>query len=154
MSGHAFRPSGGNSIAAVRAAAGTMAADADCFADEVVIDFPSVVPAVERMRSAFVDDGSPSIPMNAEITLSPRQAFDGASVFLYVPVRCTCRACGGRGETWPDRCQRCAGSGTELRRHEVQVSVPSGVADGARFRFLVTARPDPPTPIELRVAVR
>ena len=108
----------------------------------------------ERMRSAFVDDQPASAPLKAEITLSARQAFEGTTVPLDVPVRCTCGHCGGRGETWPDPCSRCAGTGMELRQHQVQVSVPPRVADGARFRFLVAPRHDPPTHIELHVAIR
>ena len=125
----------------------------DCFADEVVIDFPSVAPAVERIRRAFVDEG-PRAPLPAELSISPKQAFEGATVPLDVPVQCTCRDCGGRGETWPDRCERCHGTGLEYRRHQVQVSVPARVADGTRFYFSVARRPDPPTYIELHVAIR
>lgn len=133
---------------------GTLGARVDCFSDEVVIDFPSVTTAVERMRSAFVDDAPGSAPLTAEISLSQQQAFDGATVLLHVPVRCTCRECGGRGETWSDPCALCSGTGTELRRHQVQVFIPSGVTDGTRFRFLVAPRHESPTHIELRVAVR
>jgi hypothetical protein len=125
----------------------------DCFADEVVIDFPSVAPAVERMRRGFEDKVSRT-PLTAEVALTPRQAFEGAVVPLDVPVRYTCRTCGGRGETWPDPCTTCAGTGVEMRHHQVQVSVPARVADGARFRFLIAPRHDLPTHIELRVAIR
>ena len=53
-------------------------------------------------------------------------------------MRGTCPSCGGRGETWRERCDRCAGSGESLFHHPVRVSVPPGVVDGARFRFRVT----------------
>lgn len=125
----------------------------DCFADEVVIDFPSVAPAVERIRRAFVDE-RPHPPLAAELSISPRQAFEGATVPFDVPVRSTCRDCGGRGETWPDPCARCQGTGLEYRQHQVQVSVPARVADGTRFHFSVARTPDPPTYIELYVAIR
>lgn len=148
-----LRPRHGGSIAVV-GAPGRCAAHIECFADDVVIDFPSVAAAVERMRSAFVEDGPRRTPLAVHITMSPKQAVEGAMVSFDVPVRCTCRECGGRGETWPDRCGLCAGTGAELRRHQVQVLVPGGVANGARFRFLVAPRHDPPTHIELRVAVR
>lgn len=153
MSGGTFRPFGGGSIAVLGATGGRRSVPVDCFADEVAIDFPSVAEAVERMRSAFVD-GVPDSPLRADVRLSPHQAYTGATVPLDVPVRCTCRACGGRGEHWPDPCARCSGTGTELRQHQVQVLVPARVADGARFRFLVAPRHDPPTHIELHVAVR
>jgi len=77
----------------------------------------------------------------------------GATVPLEVPVRCTCHSCGGRGETWTEPCTRCEGSGNELLRHQLQVSVPAGVSDGTRFHFTVTPKHDPPTRIELHVLV-
>jgi len=149
MRGHTFRPHG--SGAAV-AAGIEIAPDASCFADEVVVDFPSVAPAVDRMRNAFLADER-GASLRAAIRLSAREARTGATVPLEVPVRCTCRDCGGRGGTWAERCQPCAGSGTRMLRHLLQVSVPAGVLDGTRFYFTVTPRQDPPTRIELHVLV-
>jgi hypothetical protein len=140
----------GSTAAAV--AGGAIRDDGSCFADEVVIDFPSVAPAVDRLRSAFLADERVAA-LKAAIQLSPREAMAGATVPLEVPVRLTCQSCGGRGETWTEPCARCAGSGTELLRHQLQVSVPAGVLDGARFHFTVTPRHDPPTRIELHVLV-
>jgi hypothetical protein len=122
-----------------------------CFADEVVIDFPSIAPAVERMRSAFVDEQARTLTLALEIT--PRDATEGTTVPLDVPVRCTCRACGGRGETWGHPCSTCAGSAIELLHHQVHITVPAGVEDGACFHFSVSARHDLSTRIELRVLV-
>jgi hypothetical protein len=153
MNGDTFRPIGGDAIAAVGGEDAACAPHGDCFADEVVIDFPSVAPAVERMRHAFVD-GDRRVPLSARISLSARQAADGVTVPLDVPVRTTCRRCGGRGETWSERCAACDSTGTEVLRHQVHVSVPAGVGDGARFRFSVATRHDPPTRVELLVAVR
>ena len=125
---------------------------ADCFADEVVIDFPSVAPAVDRMRRAFLVDERVA-PTMATIRLSPREAREGAMVPLEVPVSCTCRVCGGRGETWTEPCGCCKGSGAELRRHQLKVAVPAGDPHGTRFNFTVTPRHDHPTRIELRILV-
>jgi hypothetical protein len=122
------------------------------FADEVVIDFPSVAPAIERMRSAFLAEEHVKT-LTAALEISPREAREGATVPLDVPVRCTCRACGGRGETWTQPCGCCAGSGIELLHHQVHISVPAGVEDGACFHFSVAARHDLSTRIELRVLV-
>jgi DnaJ-class molecular chaperone len=72
---------------------------------------------------------------------------------LDVPVRCTCHYCGGRGESWAEPCPYCDGNGSELLHHQVRVSVPAGVIDGARFHFTVTPRHHPPTRIELRIHV-
>lgn len=150
MGGNTFRPFGGGS-AAIFGGADTRP-DASCFADEVVIDFPSVAPAVDRMRSAFLaDERVPAL--SAAIRLSQREAREGALVPLEVPLRCTCHDCGGRGETWTEPCARCEGSGTELRYHQGQVTVPAGVLDGACFTFTVTPRHNPPTRVELRVLV-
>ena len=150
MGGNTFRPFGGGSAAI---AGGTdHRSDASCFADEVVIDFPSVASAVDRMRSAFLADER-AAAMSTAICLSPREARDGAMMPLEVSVRRTCRECGGRGETWTEPCVLCRGSGTEFRRQRLQVAVPAGVLDGTCFNFTVTPHHDPPTRVELRVLV-
>jgi hypothetical protein len=153
MKGDTSWPRDGDAIAVLGTEDAGHAAHVDCFADEVVIDFPSVAPAVEKMRHAFteIDRGA---PLCARVDLSPRDASNGVTLPLDVPVRTTCRACGGRGETWSEPCARCAGTGTAVLRHQVHVSVPAGVVDGARFRFSVATRHDPPTRVELHVAVR
>lgn len=152
MSGNTFRPFGDDAIAVLGGEPGGAAPHADCFADEVVIDFPSVAQAVEKMRHAFVEtDGGTAV--RARVRLSARQAAEGVTLLLDVPVRNTCHQCGGRGETWAEPCVPCGGTGTGLRRHHVDVTVPAGVADGTRFRFTVAARHDPPTRVELLVAV-
>ncbi|MEW6321287.1 MAG: hypothetical protein AB1635_09370 [Acidobacteriota bacterium] len=122
------------------------------FADEVDIDFPSVVPAVERMRQPFVDPDV-SVPLVARITLSPHQAHAGAAVPVEVPVRVNCRSCGGRGEVWSEPCRPCGGSGHSCSRHWLTVSVPAGVADGDGFTFSVTPPRGPRTRVDVRVAV-
>ena len=58
------------------------------FADEVVIDFPSVAPAIERMRSAFLADEHVKT-LTAALEISPREAREGATVPLDVPVAST-----------------------------------------------------------------
>lgn len=150
MAWKAFGGFGGHAIA-VRGAEDARH-ERSCFADEVVIDFPSIAPAVERMRSAFVaDEHARTLTVALEIT--PRDATEGTTVPLDVPVRCTCRACGGRGEAWGHACATCAGSGIDLLRHQVHITVPAGVEDGACFHFSVSARHDLSTRIELRVLV-
>jgi DnaJ-class molecular chaperone len=152
MKGDTFRPPDGDAIAVLGAEQAERAPHLDCFADEVVIDFPSVAPAVEKMRHAFVESGQ-GTAISARIDISVRQAADGVRLPLDVPLRTTCRMCGGRGETWSEPCARCDASGIELLSHQVHVSVPAGVVDGARFRFSVAFRHDPPTRVELQVAV-
>ena len=125
------------------------------FADEIAIDFPSISEVIDRIRRGFfgfdeVEDES----LCAEILLSRREASDGVTVPLDVPVRSTCPLCGGRGESWMETCRGCRGTGDWHLPHRVRLSVPAGVADGTRFRFTVSAPGTPPTHIEVRVAVR
>ena len=144
-----FRPFGGDSVAVM---AGEDRHDASCFADEVAIDFPSVDVALARIRRAFLADERPR-QLRATVRLSDREARNGATVPLDVPMHCTCRQCGGRGESWTEPCGTCRGDGFELLRHAVHVTIPAGVRNGARFLFTVTPRNNRPTRIELRVAV-
>ena len=150
MGGHTFRSFGGPQVAVIgdEESHDTVS----YFADEVAIDFPSVAPAVDRIRSSFLAEER-SATVATAIDVSPREAIEGATVSLDVPVRCTCHDCGGRGGTWAESCGRCHGSGTELLEHRLQVLLPAGVADGACFHFTVTPRHHPPTRIELRVRV-
>jgi hypothetical protein len=126
----------------------------ECFADEIAIDFPSVGPAVERMRDAFLGEPLESDVLCTEVQLTKREASDGLVVPLSVPIRATCADCGGRGETWTEPCECCDGTGQSLFHHPVRVSVPAGVADGARFRFRITSPDAAAVRVELRVTVR
>jgi hypothetical protein len=147
MRGRAFRSYGSDQIAVL---AGDDGRSDACFADDVVIDFPSMVAAVNRIRRAFLAAEQPDT-LRASVELSPGEARDGVSVPLDVPVRCICRQCGGRGESWSESCLGCRGSGSEFLKHQLQVTIPAGVPDGARFHFTVTARHHPPTRIELEI---
>ncbi|MGC4082624.1 MAG: hypothetical protein QM736_11065 [Vicinamibacterales bacterium] len=88
-----------------------------------------------------------------EVRLSNREALRGTIVPLELPIRGTCRRCGGRGEVWTEPCGACCGSGDSLVRHPIRVSVPPGVPDGARFRFRVSSPHAATVRVELRVAV-
>ena len=46
----------------------------ECFADEIAIDFPSIAPAVDRVRETFVSSDEYAVPLETEIALTPRQA--------------------------------------------------------------------------------
>lgn len=149
MRGHSFPPFGGSQLAVI---ASEDFRHASCFADEVVIDFPSVAGAVDRIRRAFLAEERPA-PESAVIQLSRREAHAGVIAPLEVPLVCTCRRCGGRGESWTEACSRCEGRGTERLPQLLRVTIPAGVLHGTRFLFTVTPPHNPPTRIELSVLV-
>jgi DnaJ-class molecular chaperone len=127
-----------------------------CFDDEVGIDFPSLHAAVERMREGFAaawHETDHLRQLSTELHLSAREAFDGVTVPLDVPVRKLCLCCGGRGELWPDPCERCEGTGEAIARHPVRLVVPPRVQNGDRFSLSVSAPSAPPTRVEVRVVL-
>jgi hypothetical protein len=126
----------------------------ECFADEIAIDFPSVGCVVDRMRDAFFGERCDADVLRAELSLSQREAVDGLVVPFEIPVRATCPNCGGRGETWAEVCDLCDGRGESSFQYPVSVTVPAGVADGARFRFRVTSPDASTVRVEIRVAIR
>ena len=121
--------------------------------DEIAIDFPSVANVLDRMRDAFFAAG-PVVTLAAEIVLTAREAFDGVTVPLEVPLRRTCRSCGGRGETWAEWCSGCGGLGEVAANQEMRVRVPAGVREGATFRFSVAPPGAPVTVVQVRVSIR
>jgi hypothetical protein len=122
------------------------------YGDDAAVDFPSAAPAIERIRTAFLSNER-SQPLHASLTLAPRDARTGVSVPLDVPLRYTCRQCGGRGESWGERCESCEGSGAQFSVERFRVRVPAGVVDGTSFRFSLTPRHHPTTRVELRIRV-
>ena len=129
----------------------------DWFDDEIAIDFPSLRAVVERMREAFVGAAAETEDhrhLSAELHLSAREAFDGVTLPLDVPIRKLCGACGGRGEDWPEPCQKCDGTGHAIARHPVRLIVPARVQDGDRFSLSVCAPSASPTRVEVRIAVK
>jgi hypothetical protein len=124
-----------------------------CFADEVAIDFPSVRPAVERMREAFLGVRAEP-PVRVEVALSPVEARLGGDVRLEVPIRRTCGVCGGRGEVWNDLCDACEGVGHAAERQVLEVAMPPGMRDGARVNLIVSPRHALTTRVELHVCIR
>jgi hypothetical protein len=126
---------------------------ADCLADEVQLDFPSVLTVLDRMRHSFFG-GAGAPGSGPEIVVTPQEAFWGAVVPFDVPVRRTCATCGGRGEVWNDWCADCAGVGDLDARQAVRLRIPAGVRDGARIRFRVAAPGTRPALIDARINIR
>src|SRR5258708_31388952 len=69
---------------------------ADCLADEVNVDFPSVLTVLDSMRQSFFG-GAARFDPRPDIVVTAPEAFWGALVPLGVPVRRTRPPCGGRG---------------------------------------------------------
>jgi hypothetical protein len=131
------------------------AASADeCFADEIAIDFPSVDQLMAKVRDAFLGEAIDAETLTTEVAVSTRQASRGVVLPLEVPLRGTCQVCGGRGETWTEPCRPCRGTGQRLVHHPLKLSVPPGVAHGARFRFRINSPHAAPVRVEVRVAVK
>lgn len=126
----------------------------ECFADEIAIDFPSVGRCVERMRDRFLGEDADTGLLCAEVSLSKQEAFKGQALALEVPILSTCTRCGGRGETWTERCDDCDGTGQLRQRHPFTLSVPRGVADGSRLRFRVKGADGSAVTVEVRIAIR
>lgn len=122
----------------------------DCFADEIAVDFPSVGTVVDRMRDTFFGERDDHV-LRADLVLSGRQASGGLVVPIELDVPGTCESCGGRGESWTDRCDGCHGTGKAMFQRRLRVSVPRGVADGARFRFRLASPHAPPVLVEVCV---
>ena len=126
----------------------------ECFADEIAIDFPSVDHMMVRERDAFLGESTGADTLTTEVSLSTLDASRGIVLPLEVPLRGTCAVCGGRGETWTEPCSACLGTGATLVHHPLRLSVPPGVAHGARFRFRISSPHAAPVRVEIRVAVR
>ncbi len=124
-----------------------------CFADEIAIDFPALGMAIDRARDTFASADEHLAAATASVTLTPRQAFDGTIVPLEVALPSLCVRCGGRGESWSDPCANCRGTGESAQPHHVQLVVPARVADGTRFRFVLTSPWARPTRVEVTVSV-
>jgi hypothetical protein len=143
-----------DSFRAVREAAFAAVVPHEAFADEIAIDFPSVARLVRRERDVFLGEDAGGDTLAADVSLSTRDAWTGTIIPLEVPIRGTCRFCGGRGETWTEPCGACCGTGDSLVRHPVQLSVPPRVADGACLRFRVSSPHAATVRVIVRVAIR
>ena len=120
----------------------------------IEIDFSLVSLFAARERDAFLGERSDFDTLTVDVLLSSREAWMGTVVPLTLALRGTCELCGGRGETWTEPCARCSGSGDALVHHPVHLSVPAGVADGARLRYRVNSPHAAPVRVEMRVAIR
>ena len=126
---------------------------ADCLADEVDVDFPSVLTVLDSMRQSFFG-GAARFEPGPDVVVTAREAFWGAIVPLAVPVRRTCAQCGGRGEVWSDWCVECGGIGDLPAFQAVSLRVPAGAHDGTRVRFRVAPPGIRETLIDARIVIK
>jgi len=125
----------------------------DYLADEIDVDFPSVLTVLDSMRHSFF--GEPArFESGPDVVVTPREAFWGAIVPLGIPVRRTCAECGGRGEIWSDWCVDCAGIGDLPVFQAVNLRVPAGVHDGSHVRFRVSVPGIRETLIDARIVIK
>jgi len=122
------------------------------YGDDAAVDFPSAASAIERIKASFFSHDKRR-PLQASLSLSPAEARNGITVPLDVPLRYTCRQCGGRGESWGESCVPCDQSGVQFSVERFRVRVPPGVVDGTSFRFSLTPRHHPTTRVELLIRV-
>jgi hypothetical protein len=122
-------------------------------ADEVHLDFPSVLSVLDRMRHSFFGSSRQAGPA-PDLVVTPQEAFWGATVPIHVPVSRTCERCGGRGEVWNDWCADCGGEGDRPALQGVRVRIPPGVQDGTRIRFRVTAPGLRPALVDARIRIQ
>jgi DnaJ-like protein len=126
---------------------------AECLADDVSLDFPSVLTVLDSMRQSFFGAAARS-EAGPDVVVTPREAFWGATVRLGVPVRRTCAECGGRGEVWSEWCGECAGIGDEAAFQVINLRVPAGVHEGTRLRFRVAAPDIRDVLVDARIVIK
>ena len=126
---------------------------ADCLADDVDVDFPSVLTVLDSMRQSFFG-GAARLESGPDVVITPQEAFWGAIVPLSVPVRRTCAECGGRGEVWSDWCVECAGIGDVPAFQALNLRIPPRVHDGRRLRFRLVVPGIRETLVEARIVIK
>ena len=139
---------------AARDDASATIASVNYFADEVAIDFPSLHRIVPRVRDRFLGADSDDDLLRTVVSLSHREARSGTIVPLDVPMCTTCTQCAGRGGTWAEHCGACCGAGHAVVHNPVRVTVPQGIAHGARLYLRVHAPSAIPVRVEVRITVR
>ena len=97
------------------------------------------VPVEEIFRPFFErhspgHGGSPETP-EFELILNRRDAVPGAAVEFDLPIRISCRFCGGTGRDWMFPCMACLGSGTEDVLPRIALRLPPFLRDGCRLEI-------------------
>jgi len=126
---------------------------ADCLADEVDVDFPSVLTVLDRMRQSFFG-GPPGWSPAPTFVVTPQEAFWGAIVPLSVPVRARARGAAAAAKVWNDWCVECAGVGDLPDCQGGNLRIPAGVQDGRRLRFRLVVPGIRETLVDARVVIK
>lgn len=109
--------------------------------NEIGIDFPSMVPSLDRIRDAFFRvPGGEQLGGPFELVVAAHELGRSQDIILAVPYNLTCEACGGRGESWGAWCERCGSCGETDVQRAVRVTLPRRLTDGAHFRLRVVDR--------------
>lgn len=152
MSDH-LQPLRGELLPASVTPQATLTLARSCFGDEIAIDFPSMGAVVDRLRDQLRLADESLASETAEVVLTDEQARGGAVVPLALQLRGLCADCGGRGESWSEPCAQCEGSGEHQQRHHFRLSLPPGVLDGTRFRFVVAPPEARATRVDVTISI-
>jgi molecular chaperone DnaJ len=98
--------------------------------------FRTFSPSFEELFDRLWRNYNPSRPemeplygLNVEILITPRQAFRGGRVRLFVPAKVTCPLCSGHGGIGWFECARCHGSGHISGEFPVVLEFPPGIVN-------------------------
>ena len=78
--------------------------------------------------------GDPETP-EFELILNRQDAVPGSIVEFELPIRISCRFCGGTGRDWMFPCMACLGSGTEEGSPRIALRLPAILRDGSRLEI-------------------
>ena len=118
-----------------------------------VVDGARRMFAPETSHGEASGGGSHGEMLFTTIQVSRRAAAAGAVVPCDLTLRDICGSCGGRGESWSEPCSRCATAGYVVVRRRIRLAVPSGVSDGAMFRFRLPRANQASVQVDVRVVV-
>ena len=92
--------------------------------------------ALERLRTCGECDGTGAAAgQTPEVCPACRGVGEVVQRHGFFSVGTPCPRCGGEGEVVKEPCEACGGRGVRLEKHEINVKIPAGIADGMRIRL-------------------